>query len=306
MIYSELETHLKEITGRTSVASIGWAWFINQAQRLLDIKGDWQHNEATLYKVISEGEHLLTFGPSIRYVKKIRVCEASESVAESAITSVDSIVQISDSTKSWTPDEWIRCFVSVSKGSSVFANIPSYNLAYPISDNDSDSLIISPETWSTDEYPAIVSNDTYRVLTGDEFENVSKVLNSTDLNKVKSDITDSSYYNQPSYWHQRKAITKLSNRPIVELTPISDGTYILEIEVKAYTQDIDASIYTETYWSINHPDILINAVMFCIETHLRNSSSAKDFLSIVDEMLFGHSKDDLDRIMGDINPVMHG
>lgn len=83
----------------------------------------------------------------------------------------------------------------------------------------------------------------------------------------------------------------------VIIMPPPDETYYISIEGKFYSPALTATLalgvwtQTKSYWTEVHPDILLEAALFKLETFYRNTEGAKDWKAGLDEDLVGIDRD---------------
>lgn len=74
------------------------------------------------------------------------------------------------------------------------------------------------------------------------------------------------------------------------ILPPPDESVVVELMGKFYSPELSADS-SESYWSVNFPETLINAALYRLEISYRNSDGARDWLAAIDIDLMDIDKD---------------
>lgn len=91
----------------------------------------------------------------------------------------------------------------------------------------------------------------------------------------------------------------------VIIAPPPDETYYISIEGKFYSPTLSATLagglwtQTKSYWTEVHPDILLEAALFKLETFYRNTEGAKDWKAGLTEDITGMDFDIVEESLRD-------
>ena len=72
----------------------------------------------------------------------------------------------------------------------------------------------------------------------------------------------------------------------VLFAPPADEVYVLELIGKFHSPAL-SDAYIENWWGVNYPDLVINAALFKLEAHYRNSEGMNDYLKDITLMVKG-------------------
>ena len=75
------------------------------------------------------------------------------------------------------------------------------------------------------------------------------------------------------------------------IAPPTDAEMTLRVEGSFWSPRLTADT-DSSWWSMLHPETLVFAAAYVLETHYRNSTGAKDWLATIDEMLRGIRADE--------------
>lgn len=84
----------------------------------------------------------------------------------------------------------------------------------------------------------------------------------------------------------------------------ADEVYVLEVIGKFHSPAL-SDAYTQNWWGVNYPDVVINAALFKLEAHYRNSEGMNDYMKDIKIMLKGMDYDRAEEASQDYT-VMRG
>ena len=87
--------------------------------------------------------------------------------------------------------------------------------------------------------------------------------------------------------------------------PPADGNYMIEVWGQFYSTVMTADTH-ESYWSVNHPELLVMATQCVVEKMNRNTEGAKDWLISIQQELEGIDKDLVEEDTPEDEEVLEG
>lgn len=84
--------------------------------------------------------------------------------------------------------------------------------------------------------------------------------------------------------------------------PPADETYMIETWAYFYSTQMTADAH-ESYWSVNHPEILVMAGQMMLEKFNRNTEGVKDWTAAIQQELTGIDRDLVEEEIADVNQM---
>ncbi len=87
--------------------------------------------------------------------------------------------------------------------------------------------------------------------------------------------------------------------------PPADGTYTIDIWGKFYSQTLSADA-DDSYWSVNHPDLLVMAACYALERTLKSREGMRDWLEAMKPLANAIDAQMVERDINHLNMRMRG
>ena len=198
--------------------------------------------------------------------------------------------------EAWTPDEYIDAFACIAAG--------TYDYCYRITDNTMTDIIISPEEFHYKELPVGLTHSVEIYAKGDLIE-MEKTETYEEIRRLYPEPVDSGHYTIPYYWVLRKSIREMPQDILIEISPTPDTYYIIQMDVSRYSKTLTADADT-SWWSVNHPEMLLQAILMKIDIFLRNMRSANEQRTMLIDDLLMLDHDEVEADISDEEMVIEG
>lgn len=167
--------------------------------------------------------------------------------------------------------------------------------AWAVQDGVRQELEEKPLEWIQEQYPKQYDN----VETGIPTYYSPAVIR---LSPGQSDVSSGDYENVFTYDSESVVFDNHYSYNGIIFMPPADGTYTIKLIGKFMSEPLENDS-DKSYWSVNHPNLLIYAAMYQIEKFYRNTQGMKDMKVAIDDELRGISNDRIQQESAGVNSM---
>ena len=107
---------------------------------------------------------------------------------------------------------------------------------------------------------------------------------------------------QGSFFNYALAYDDNEEYSAIIILPPPDVSMVVEVVGRFWTPTLTGETM-ETYWSIQHPDILLTAALYKLESFMRNTAGAKDYLFALGEDVIDLDKDEIQQDIWEVDQL---